>query len=151
MPPSTPTSAQCPVLAVAEFHRCPKSSKPVLAPHIYQSVTAKNPGFSTIDHVGSLNSMTVLKRPAGRAIHCQAESVHQGSTLPHIHPSERGAEAAGSEMRFSTYAGITHNSGDDWFDPVLTEDTPLYIDPFLVFEDSNPLFSDSHELVIKFF
>jgi hypothetical protein len=55
-------------------------------------------------------------------------------------------------MRFSTYAGITPGGReDDWFDPVLTEDTPLYVDPFLVFDDPDPLFADSHELVVQFF
>lgn len=54
-------------------------------------------------------------------------------------------------MRFSGWAGITLRTGDDWFDPVLTEDTPLYIDPFLVFEDGEPLFADSHDLVVRFF
>jgi hypothetical protein len=54
-------------------------------------------------------------------------------------------------MRFSTYVGLTPASGDDWFDPVLTEDTPLYVDPFLVFGDADPLFADSHDVVLHFF
>jgi hypothetical protein len=54
-------------------------------------------------------------------------------------------------MRFSRYAGIVPRAGDDWYDPVLTEDTPLYVDPFLVFEDNDPLFADSHQVVVQFF
>jgi hypothetical protein len=56
-----------------------------------------------------------------------------------------------SFMRFTAHAGITPGAEDDWFDPVLTEDTPLYVDPFLVFEDQAPLFSDAHDLVMQFF
>ncbi len=54
-------------------------------------------------------------------------------------------------MRFTQISGISPGSGDDWFDPVLTEDTPLYVDPFLVFEDQSPLFADAHETVVRFF
>lgn len=54
-------------------------------------------------------------------------------------------------MRFTVCAGITRGDDDDWFDPVLSEDTPLYVDPFLVFEDQDPLFADAHDLVVRFF
>jgi hypothetical protein len=54
-------------------------------------------------------------------------------------------------MRFTAHAGISPGAEDDWFDPVLTEDAPLYVDPFLVFEDQSPLFSDAHDLVVQFF
>lgn len=54
-------------------------------------------------------------------------------------------------MRFTVHAGITLGADDDWFDPVLTEDTPLYVDPFLVFEDESPLFAHAHDLVVQFF
>jgi hypothetical protein len=56
-----------------------------------------------------------------------------------------------SKMRFTQLAEITPSSDDDWFDPVLTEDTPLYVDPFLVFEDPSPPFDDAHEMVVRFF
>ena len=45
-------------------------------------------------------------------------------------------------MRFTQLSGITPGDDDDWFDPVLSEDTPLYVDPFLVFEDQSPLSSN---------
>lgn len=54
-------------------------------------------------------------------------------------------------MRFTELTGISLSGNDDWFDPVLTEDTPLYVDPFLVFEDTSPLFVDAHEAVVQFF
>ena len=50
-----------------------------------------------------------------------------------------------SSIRFSELAGVVPGPDDDWFDPVLTEDTPLYVDPFLVFDDQTPLFADAHE------
>jgi hypothetical protein len=56
-----------------------------------------------------------------------------------------------ASLRFSTYADLRLGVDDDWFDPVLSEDTPLYVDPFLVFDDSDPLFADTHNLVVQFF
>lgn len=44
-------------------------------------------------------------------------------------------------MRFMVRADITSGAGDDWFDLVLTGDTPMYVDPSLVFEDESPLFA----------
>ncbi|GIG59264.1 hypothetical protein Lfu02_36360 [Longispora fulva] len=54
-------------------------------------------------------------------------------------------------MRFSTHTGVIPGNGDDWFDPVLTEDTPLYVDPFLVFEETQGLFAEAHKQVVAFF
>jgi hypothetical protein len=54
-------------------------------------------------------------------------------------------------MRFSELAHVAHLQDDEWFDPVLTEDTPLYVDPFLVFEDDDPLFADAQAQVVTFF
>lgn len=54
-------------------------------------------------------------------------------------------------MRFSELVRVAHRQDDDWFDPVLTEDTPLYVDPFLVFEDDDPLFADAQPRVVSFF
>lgn len=53
-------------------------------------------------------------------------------------------------MRFSELVGVTSVDAD-WFDPVLTEDTPLYIDPFLVFDDTDPAFAGAHDMVMDFF
>ena len=41
-------------------------------------------------------------------------------------------------MRFSEEFGIVRKKKDDWFDLECTEDTPLYVDPFLVFDDGDP-------------
>lgn len=54
-------------------------------------------------------------------------------------------------MRFSELVSIEHREDDDWFNPVLSEDTPLYVDPFLVFDDDDPLFAGAHDDVIGFF
>ncbi len=53
-------------------------------------------------------------------------------------------------MRFSELVGVTSVDAE-WFDPVLTEDTPLYIDPFLVFDDTDPAFAGAHDMVVDFF
>jgi hypothetical protein len=47
--------------------------------------------------------------------------------------------------------GVQRTDADDWFDPVLTEDTPLYVDPFLVFEDDGDPWQDSHDVIVQFF
>ncbi|WP_125797737.1 hypothetical protein [Amycolatopsis sp. WAC 01416] len=54
-------------------------------------------------------------------------------------------------MRFTEEFGITPDADDDWFDVEVTEDTPLYVDPFLVFEDDDEFWSDTHDEVVKFF
>jgi hypothetical protein len=54
-------------------------------------------------------------------------------------------------MRFSELCGITRGPEDDWYDPVLSEDTPLYVDPLLVFGDDDPLFADARQNVVGFF
>lgn len=55
-------------------------------------------------------------------------------------------------MRFTEQHKITRRTKrDDWFDPVVTEDTPLYVDPFLVFEDEDPFWRGVHDEVVDFF
>jgi hypothetical protein len=54
-------------------------------------------------------------------------------------------------MRFTDEFGVTRKKKDDWFDLECTEDTPLYVDPFLVFDDADPYWSGSHAQVITFF
>lgn len=39
----------------------------------------------------------------------------------------------------------------DWFDPILHQDTRLFIDPFLVFKSKDPLFEDSYSKMMEFF
>lgn len=54
-------------------------------------------------------------------------------------------------MRFSTHFDVTRMSSDDWFDCELSTDTPLYVDPFLVFEDADGFWSETREVVGSFF
>ncbi|MEV5544039.1 hypothetical protein AB0L13_45295 [Saccharopolyspora shandongensis] len=68
-----------------------------------------------------------------------------------LHTSLYTCSPAWREMRFSSFVGINIGSTDDWFDPIITEDTPLYIDPFLVFNDKTSYFADSHDMVVDFF
>src|ERR1700722_14839738 len=54
-------------------------------------------------------------------------------------------------MLFSQHFGITKAADDDWFDPILFTDTPLFIDPFLLFDGETGLFNGSHSEIIQFF
>lgn len=54
-------------------------------------------------------------------------------------------------MRFSEAAGIGRSDLDDWFDPVLEQDSPLYIDPYLVFADDSEFWAGSYDEVVEFF
>src|SRR5687768_4698359 len=54
-------------------------------------------------------------------------------------------------VRFSEQYGITRSVEDDWFDPLLTEDTALYVDPFLIFLDENPYWANAHTRLMEFF
>lgn len=54
-------------------------------------------------------------------------------------------------MRFSTASGIVQGEADDWFDPVLEQDSPLYIDPYLVFGDGAPEWAGAYDDVVSFF
>jgi hypothetical protein len=54
-------------------------------------------------------------------------------------------------VRFSEHFGITRGPRDDWFDPVLTVDTRLFVDPFLVYAQEDGEFEGSHTEVIDFF
>lgn len=55
-------------------------------------------------------------------------------------------------MRFTDHYGVgSRQQDDDWFDLEVTEDTPLYVDPFLVFEDDDPFWAGCHADVVDFF
>jgi hypothetical protein len=54
-------------------------------------------------------------------------------------------------MRFTEEFGVTPNGDDDWLDVEVEEDTPLYVDPFLVFEDDRQFWSNSHDEIVRFF
>ena len=54
-------------------------------------------------------------------------------------------------MRFGDYFAVNRDGDDDWFDCELSTDTPLYVDPFLVFEDDDPYWAETRQTVIEFF
>src|SRR5690349_5416301 len=54
-------------------------------------------------------------------------------------------------MLASAHFKIKRNKGDDWFDPILNADTKLFIDPFLIFQESKGAWSEAHAKIIKHF
>lgn len=54
-------------------------------------------------------------------------------------------------MIFSTEFKIEKTNIDDWFDPILSTDTKLFIDPFLVFDNEHVSFKNTHQKTIDFF
>ncbi len=52
---------------------------------------------------------------------------------------------------FSQHYKINLTSYEDWFDPRMSLDTSLYIDPFMVFKSKHPLFSNAKEKFFDFF
>ncbi|MEP0750472.1 hypothetical protein [Coleofasciculus sp. FACHB-501] len=52
---------------------------------------------------------------------------------------------------FSQFYNIPTAENEDWFDPQMSSDTLLFIDPFLVFETDIPLFSNAKEKFFDFF
>lgn len=54
-------------------------------------------------------------------------------------------------MKFSETFKVTREADDDWFDPVLSIDTKLFLDPFLLYADEKGHFEGSHEEIIAFF
>jgi hypothetical protein len=54
-------------------------------------------------------------------------------------------------LRFSAAASIEISASDDWFDPVLEQDSPLYIDPYLIFQDDDPQWSGAYDQIVQFF
>lgn len=54
-------------------------------------------------------------------------------------------------MKFSESYGIQTDGTEDWFDPILNVDTPLFVDPFLIYGDADTQWSRSHDKVIAHF
>jgi len=54
-------------------------------------------------------------------------------------------------MKFSEYYGINEAEQYDWFDPVMSLDTHLFIDPFLIYAEEDSVFGKSHQKIIAFF
>lgn len=55
------------------------------------------------------------------------------------------------ETTFSHAHGIARGPADDWFDPKLHTDTDLFIDPFLMFEETQAPWNSIHDRLIDFF
>jgi hypothetical protein len=52
-----------------------------------------------------------------------------------------------ASKHFKTVRGAT----DDWFDPILNADTELFVDPFLIFKDTNEFWRGAHDRIIGHF
>lgn len=52
---------------------------------------------------------------------------------------------------FQAAYGITRTAADDWFDPTLHTDTPLFVDPFLMFDEKAAPWSNAEQALVQFF
>ncbi|MEU4557463.1 hypothetical protein AB0F72_03690 [Actinoplanes sp. NPDC023936] len=53
--------------------------------------------------------------------------------------------------RFSEVFGVQRTTADDWFDPLLSADTPLCVDPFLIYPDAAVPWFGAHDHILDFF
>lgn len=56
-----------------------------------------------------------------------------------------------SNAKFSVAFGVKRDDSDDWFDPVLSTDTKLFVDPFLIFLDEDPRWANAHDTIVAHF
>lgn len=54
-------------------------------------------------------------------------------------------------MYFSEAFGLPYSKRTEWFNPILDEDTRLFIDPFLIFRDSSVAWGSAHSELIAYF
>ena len=54
-------------------------------------------------------------------------------------------------MRFSHVYGVQRTDEDDWFDPILSADTQLFVDPFLIYLDRAEHWAGAHDELVHFF
>lgn len=54
-------------------------------------------------------------------------------------------------MKFSDVFKISRSQTDVWFDPILSVDTRLFVDPFLIYEREEGPFEGAHDAIIAFF
>lgn len=54
-------------------------------------------------------------------------------------------------MRFTEQHKVERPDDADWFDINVEMDSPLYVDPFLVFDDTDPHWTAAHDEIIDFF
>src|SRR5690606_8684240 len=51
----------------------------------------------------------------------------------------------------SEHFGVEQSGKDEWFDTILDVDTELFVDPFLVFKETDGFWADAHDLLIAHF
>jgi hypothetical protein len=54
-------------------------------------------------------------------------------------------------VKFSEEFGVIRSRRDDWFDPVLSVDTRLFLDPFLIYSQPFAPFEAAHEKIVDYF
>src|SRR5258708_21754932 len=54
-------------------------------------------------------------------------------------------------MLFSTAFALTPGPEDDWFDSIVETDTKLFVDPFLIFQESDGFWVKGHDLLMERF
>lgn len=54
-------------------------------------------------------------------------------------------------MRFTEQHDVARPADADWFDLNTEMDSPLYVDPFLLFDDGDPFWTPAHDEIINFF
>ncbi|WP_295793543.1 hypothetical protein [Mucilaginibacter sp.] len=54
-------------------------------------------------------------------------------------------------MLFSDRFKIVKNGSEDWFNPILDDDTLLFVDPFLIYLDNTGLFQGAYQKIMDFF
>jgi hypothetical protein len=54
-------------------------------------------------------------------------------------------------MLFSDFYQIQTTGQEDWFDPILDDDTLLFVDPFLIYIDNQGIFQGAYQKVMDFF
>lgn len=52
---------------------------------------------------------------------------------------------------FSSHFKVEKSDDDDWFDPILGTDTKFFVDPFLIFQDDDPIWRTAHDRLIDHF
>jgi hypothetical protein len=55
------------------------------------------------------------------------------------------------DVRFTEHFKVIRPEAADWFDLNVEMDTPLYVDPFLIFDDEEGIWDGAHDEVVDFF
>jgi hypothetical protein len=52
---------------------------------------------------------------------------------------------------FSDAFGIHYSGDEEWFNPILERDTPLFVDPFAIFADEDESWRQAHDTIVDYF